>query len=343
MNALKKNIFEQPNELIRVLKSLITERKEDALTIAALINSSSKIVLTSMGSAYYSLLPMYYYLVRYGYHVEVQKTSELMNDQDHLEKDTLYVLMSRSGESYEISEFPLLLKKVAANCVSITMTPDSTMAKLSTHVLYDCSSYDDLVCTKAYTTLALCGLVCASYAVHGNLSEQEINELILMFNWMDQNKEIISQKFASLKSVIGIKGVYCLSRSFGLGIVESASLWIEEEAKICCSRDVIDNFYHGPVEVITSDILPVFLDISGNDRSAMIWDCISQNSNRALCLCPEGSFHSSYMIHYPRFQIEPEYYSLLLALYFQLLAFYCAEGAGNEPGTFSILKGWVVK
>ena len=59
INPILENIYQQPEELHRVLNDLTTERLETVKEVARLANLAGEIVLTSMGSALYSLMPMY--------------------------------------------------------------------------------------------------------------------------------------------------------------------------------------------------------------------------------------------------------------------------------------------
>ncbi len=342
MNELIKNICEQPEELRRVLAHLADATQ--VARVAEELNAAQKIVLTSMGSAYYSLLPMYYALDRRGKNVRIVETSELLQNEDRLSADALYVLMSRSGESYEVAALPPMLAKKGARSVAITMTPDSTMAKGCSLVLYDPSSYDAMVCTKAYTSMALCGLICVSYAEKNSIPQELLNELDRMFRWMDSSKEQILSQFEALDYLGDTPSFYFLSRGCGMGVVQSASLWLEEESKKCSGILSLDNFYHGPVEVVSASTLPVYLDVCTNPRAEAIWSRICTVARHAIYLGPEGSVPSGCdVINYPRFELEEEYLMLLLAMYFQFFAYQCAKSAGVVPGEFRVLRDWVVK
>lgn len=59
MNVLLQNIFEQPSELKRVLDDLRGPKLETVRQISNMMQIADEIVLTSMGSAFYSLMPMY--------------------------------------------------------------------------------------------------------------------------------------------------------------------------------------------------------------------------------------------------------------------------------------------
>lgn len=343
MNAFLKDIFAQPGELKKVLKSLEEEYSEQVEKIALLINQAKEVVLTSMGSAYYSLMPMYYALSRRGYRVTLAESAELLRAREQLAREKLYILMSRSGESYEISRLPQILTEKGITSVGITMTPDSTMAKNVTHVLYDCASYDAMVCTKAYTSLALCGLRCVDMLKKSSPDLSGIREIEKMLDWMEAHKEEILEEIRRLDILKDVPDFYFLSRGYGMGVVKSGALWMEEVARKCVSVSSLDTFYHGPLELSRTDIIPVFLGVDLDARSDMILDRLCSFSDKVICFCPENMKHeNSYTIFYPEFQVEPEYKMLLLAFYFQFLSYQCAFINGIEPGAMETIS-WVVK
>ena len=151
MNSILKNIYEQPAELKRVLDDLTGPKLGQLRNLARIMALSGEIVLTSMGSALYSLMPMYEVLRECGYrNVTLEETGDLIRHPERMSRSALYVLMSRSGESREVVDFAVWCREHGFTTLSITMTPDSTMATNSTYMLHDISSYDDIVCIKAY-------------------------------------------------------------------------------------------------------------------------------------------------------------------------------------------------
>lgn len=343
MNLYLKDILDQPSELKKVLKSLDGVYSDQVRKVAGLLKQAEGIVLTSMGSAYYSLFPMYFALSRRGYNVSLVESSELLRNQGQIDKRKLYVFMSRSGESYEVALLPQIMAEKNVTSVGITMTTESTMARYVTHLLYDCSSYDAMVCTKAYTSLALCGLKCVDAMEERAEDAQDSAALERMFEWLEQNKELMLEQIQSLKVLKGASDFCFLSRSYGMGVIESGALWMEEVARKCVSLSSLDTFYHGPIEMSQTGIIPVFLGVELDERSDMILEKMWSLTDKMICICPENaSIEKGIIIRYPEFEVEPEYQMILLAFYFQFLSYCCALVNGIEPGQMETLT-WVVK
>lgn len=351
MNDYLKNVFEQPQELKKVMKNLTEGGGSEIKQIANLLTVSEEIVLTSMGSAYNSLMPMYYALLRNGKKVTLIETSELIQTPELIKKEKLYVMMSRSGESREVYDFSLILKERGCLLVGITMTPDSTLAKNSTILLYDTASYDKCICLKAYTSMALCGLLCVSMMNNRQIPENEKEQLYAMFTWMEENKEKILLDMERISLFKKAHSYNFLSRGYGMGVSRAASLWLEEIAFVSGDVMSIDSFYHGPIRSILNSeladnmIVPVFFDVSATDRTRKIWSEVVEAARASIYFgASKEQKEGSICIYYPKFKVQEEYQMILLAMYVQLFAYQCCIVKGYEPGySLRIPKDrWVV-
>ena len=340
MNQYLSNIFEQPLELKHVLDTLIDDEYSSVMAVAEKLNEYENITLTSMGSALNSLMPMYYALLARHKSVLLIESSELLDSPGLIRPNSLYIIMSRSGESYEVAKLPELLNEKGVVSIGISMTPESTMAKGVSILLYDHSSYDALLCTKAYTSMALCGMVCV-HAMDKIPDKNALKPIYDFFDWLEENKETILKAVAEIPFPNSPLSFYLLSRSYGMGVVRSASLWLEEGAKICANVSSIDTFYHGPIELCRTQCIFVYLDARSNERSKMIWDKICSYSGNTIYFGPDES-NAAYNVTTPQFDLDEGYIMLMLAMYFQLLTYHCALAGGIEPGEMENVS-WVIE
>ena len=350
MNPILRNIYEQPAELHRVLDDLTGERLGVVREVARLANLAGEVVLTSMGSALYSLMPMYEALLARGMrNVSLVETAELIHHPERVSRNALYILMSRSGESREVADFSVWLTERGYASVAITMTPTSTMGRNCTVMLHDVSSYDKIVCIKAYSSMALCGLFVAHMLDRDEPDGDYVARLHAAFDWMEANKAGLLEAIEAIPFLGSADSFYMLSRSQGINMMRSASLWLEETSKVPANVMSLDNFYHGPMEIVRaqritkSKTVPVILDVLPDDRSRMIWDYINQAQPENLYVGPEGSdMPAGARIELPDLGLDGAHAMLVQALAFQLLSYQVAVANGVEPGMF-FEEGWIVK
>ena len=350
MNPILMNIYEQPAELARVLDDLTGPKLDQLRDLARIMALSGEIVLTSMGSAFYSLMPAYEELRARGYrNVSLEETGDLIRHPERMSRNALYLLMSRSGESREVADFAVWCRNQGHTTLSITMTPDSTMARNSTYMLHDISSYDDIVCIKAYSTMALTGLLLVEMMDgREQPSEELMANLRRAFAWMEASKEVILAQLQAVPFLDDAHGFYCISRSWGVSMMRSASLWLEETAKTPAGIMSIDNFFHGPMEIIRSHAIvksvtcPILFDVQPDARSAMIWEKVNQAVPNSLYFGPEGStMPGGARFEIPDLGLSGGWAMIPAALYFQLLSYQVAVANGIEPGFFYD-EGWIV-
>jgi len=350
MNVLLQNIFEQPSELKKVLDDLRGPKLEDVRRISNLMQIADEIVLTSMGSAFYSLMPMYEALLSQGKrNVALTETADLIQHPERINKNALYILMSRSGESREVADFSKYLRENNCCSVAITMTPNSTMGKNCTYMLHDIASYDAIVCIKAYSSMALCGLFCVSMIGKKEEETDLTGRLYQAFEWMQKEKENIFAEIQAIPYFEKADSFYLVSRGYGINMMRSGSLWIEETAKTPGNVMSIDNFFHGPMEIIRSHsilkqiTIPILLNIRPDDRSEMIWRKINEAVPESIYIGPkEIQPIGGRSLVYPDFELPGAYVTLIIALYLQLISYQCAVSKGIEPGMFYD-EGWIVQ
>lgn len=336
MYGYLQNVLEEPTELGITLNDLLTNKKEVLDVIGNRLAEARHIVLTSMGSAQNSLMPMYNALIREGKYTSLLEASDVLRNQLLFDDpETVFVIMSRSGESHEIKKLAGMLKERGRICIGITMTENSALARDAAICLMDVCSFDEKICLKAYSSMALCGLICVAYLKKESVDEEKYAD---MFRWMDENKMRILEEMQKISFFHKAHSYIFLSRDYGVGCCKAASLWLEEIAFITGDTSSIDAFYHGPVRSIFSSsladnmIVPVYLDVQGDDRSDRIWRETVSAAKASVYIGENPSAPADYTFIYPHFDVPTEAISLLLCLYTQLFAYQCCIVKGYTPG-----------
>lgn len=336
MYGYLQNVLEEPMELNRTLKDLLTQKKEVLERIGNALRGAKHIVLTSMGSAQNSLMPMYYSLLRGGAYVSLVEASDVIRDQLFFDDaDTVFLIMSRSGESHEIKELVGELREHGRACIGITMTEGSALDRGCSLGLMDVCSFDEKICLKAYSSMALCGLICVSFMRNESIDQEAYSH---MFRWMEENKNTILKGMEEISFFKNAHSYVFLSRGYGVGCCKAAGLWMEEIAFVTCDASGIDAFYHGPVRSVFSSaladnmIVPVYLDVLGDARSDRIWMETASAAKASVYIGENCDAPGDYHFLYPHFDVPEEAMSLLLCLYTQLFAYQCCIEKGYTPG-----------
>ena len=335
MNTFLKDIFAQPQALHDVLAYTLGEGRPALVKTAQMIRDAPRVVLTSMGSAYFSLLPVAYTLSRLHPNVHLIETSELMRMPSFPE--TVYVIMSRSGESGEIAQYSRWLHEQGKPLIAITMSPDSTLAHNAMLTMHDPAPYDGFICTKAYSTMALIGLLVSS-EIEQAIDDSLYENLRQAFDWMEMTNH---QNLQTVQQIDWCgEDITFLSRGAGLGLAAAGALWVEEAARIRAAYSSIDAFLHGPVEQVDENFAGVWIDLQPDAQSAAQYQNVMSKGGKWITIVLEDAYNGDFMV--PAFDLPNGYRILPATIPVQMIGYQSATNRGLDAGTMRYLS-WVVK
>lgn len=335
MNTFLEDILAQPAALHLTLASILDQNRAGIEKAAGLIAGASRLVLTSMGSALYSLAPLAYALAEVHPNVHLVETCQQI-DRPFF-PGTLYVIMSRSGESKEIAAYASLLRRRGEPLLAITMTPYSTLARNASLVIHDPAPFDGFICTKAYTTLALIGLLIAA-RLENRLDASLVKNLGRAFAWMADNQNVV---LARLQGIAWLgESLTFLSRQAGMSLAQSGALWLEEAARRRASYSSLDFYMHGPVEQVDQGYHGVWIDLAPTSVSRSMYAEVAGKGGSVICIGPEAGGPAGFNI--PTFDLPEVYRILPAAMPVQMIAYQSAANLGLQAGDMRYLS-WVVK
>ncbi|WP_404422000.1 SIS domain-containing protein [Nibricoccus sp. IMCC34717] len=340
MNAFLNDILAQHTELKRVLESVGTPALQGGFASAAdHLRQARRVVLTSMGSALYSLLPMYHELRRTLPNVQLAETAELQAHEPFPD-ETVYVIMSRSGESGEIAAFSETLRRRGGTLIAIGMTPGSTLAKNATVFLHDIATFDGFICTKAYSSMALLGLLLVDH-LRGELGTGRLAAAGALADWMGANQARAHDTVGAHAALQKPDHVYFLSHGTGMAAASAGQLWTEEAARIPSAASTLAMFRHGPIEQVDAEFCGVAFDLGATAASRAQRSELLAKKPRLLTVAREGDGLEADVL-LPRLELPEGYLALGAALVAQLSAYHAGVSRGETPGEMRYLN-WIVK
>jgi glucosamine--fructose-6-phosphate aminotransferase (isomerizing) len=331
MNTFLEDILAQPAALRLTLASMLEENQAALELAAEMIGGASRLVLTSMGSAHYSLAPMAYALGRLHPNVHLVETGEQMSLP--FVPGTLYVIMSRSGESKEIAEYAAVLRQRGETLLAITMTPDTTLAKNASLVVHDPAPFDGFICTKAYSTLALIGMLIIS-RLENKLDRPLVDGLGRAFDWIEAHQDAMLTRMQGI-AWLG-KSLTFLSRRARMSLAHSGALWLEEAARQRASYSSIDFHLRGPVEQVDEGYRGVWIDLAPDALSRAQYGEVAGKGGVLICVGPEAAGPDGFNI--PAFDLPEVYRILPAAMPVQMIAYQSAAALGLQAGDMRYLS-----
>lgn len=333
---LLANILNQAEALRGVAAHQFGEGREALQLAADLLRSKEKVLFSGMGASYFACLPFEYMFRERGMEVSCAETAELLYFGGHaVSKSTAVVLVSRSGESIEVTKLLRPARDAGAEIVGIANVSKSTLDVEADRSILLNSPADQLVAIQSYTaTLAVLALLHA--AVFGELEQAqlELEETIKRLEasipkWVEGRRQWHA-------FVEGSAPVYLLGRGPTLGAVSEGVLLMHETAKGPAIGMSVAQFRHGPVEVVDSGFRgivmgtqpsTVHLDAAlANDLTQMggqvrwLGPRVPGATFESLCTWPEGP--------------PNRFASIVETIPLQILAYTKAEVRGIRPGDF---------
>ncbi len=319
---LLENILNQPQALAAVGDHQFEAGRAALEQAAALLRSKKRVILSGMGASLFACQALPYEFARLGIDAVAIETAELLYfTPATIDGDTAIVLVSRSGESVEITKAVPLLRERGAAIVGIVNVPGSALAQSADVPLVIGSPPDQMVAVQTYTgTVALLALLSA--AIAGEIEDAR-EELAATVEWV---KGILSRQVHSRTSwdeLLNTRApLYILGRGPSLGSVAEGVLLMHETAKAPAIGMSVAQFRHGPVEVVDERFRAVILGTrseTGALDQSLIHDLINMGAN-GMVIVAHG--------------IPERFIPIAEVVQLQLGAYRKAELNGVRPGEF---------
>lgn len=333
---LLENIFAQPRSLQQVAEYQFVAGRDALNRSAEALRGSRNIVLTGMGASLFACAPLAHMLAERGVTSSVVESSELLYFfSSTLDSDTAVVLVSRSGESVEVTRLLPILKERGCRSVGVFNVPDSTLARQAQEQLFLNCPPDELVAVQTYTaTLLALALLGAAYSGEVESARDEVEKTIPLL------ERLIKQCFLQAAGWEGFTSgsapVYFLGRGAALASVSEGELLMHEVAKMPGVGMSVPQFRHGPVEAVNPEFRAVVFGTQPATADldlGLAMDLVRMGA-RVRWLGPDSGVRNLLPLCSWPDGIPSRFTSLLEAIPLQLLAYRLAQARGVPAGKF---------
>ncbi|MBT3721647.1 glutamine--fructose-6-phosphate transaminase (isomerizing) [archaeon] len=254
---MMKEIMEEPIVVKRLLFSLKTEQKINFEKFIDLMRKAKKVTFVAAGTSYHASLLGVYYLHKCGIEAQTIIASEF----EHfigVDKDTLVIPISQSGETMDVIEALKYATKHGAKIASIVNVPYSTIQRISEISLNIFAGQEICVAaTKSFVNqVTLMLAIAKEFGYNVNLENlpQRIEEVFTM-------KETIKE---IAKTLFKQKHLYVLGRGLSYPVAREIALKIKEISYIHAEGMMGGELKHGTIALIEKGT-PVIGLLNEND------------------------------------------------------------------------------
>jgi glutamine---fructose-6-phosphate transaminase (isomerizing) len=334
---LAENILAQPEAIRTVAAYHLGEGKNALFQSAALLRSSRRIILSGMGASLSACTALAHYLASKGVLVPVIETSELLYSYaSAIEENTAVILVSRSGETVEVTKLLPILRQRKVTVIGVTNVTGSTLASSSTQPVCLHSPPDQLVAIQTYTAslivlLLLGAAFCNDFGA--NLRSELETASTVLSRWTPECFESSGDWSLFFKPD---SPLYLLGRGSSLASVAAAMLALQEVAKAPAIGMSAANFRHGPVEVVDEEFHAIVFGAERDtaDLDAALAEDVSRMKGNVRWIGPPVSGRSVNPLCAWPADVPDRFASVFEIIPMQIAAYHLAERRGVIPGEF---------
>lgn len=324
---LIKEIHEQKNTISKT--SSINEAK--IIKISELIREKYKVVLTGCGSASYCALAGKYFFAKVEVESQVYSANEIVPFAEFIDKKTLFVAISQSGETADTLIAAKTAQKKGATIVSIINTRGSTLEIISDYVLHVGAGPEiAVVSTKAFTA-QLSTLYLLSKSIEGKYEDgkEKIKKLgIQLRNWL--KPVLINRLINTAKSLLDEEHIYLIGKHLNYPAALEFALKIKETSYLHAEPFAAGELKHGVITLIQKGT-PCFVLASADEAKDEVLSSAAQlkaRGGKIIGVAPFDSPEFDEVIKTPDLGELTIFPNIIVG---QLLGYYLGIGRGTDP------------
>ena len=330
-----KEIYEQPKAISDALIGRL-----DGLNLKLKFKKFEKIVIIACGTAYNAGLVGKYAIEKWGQiPVDVELASEYRYREPSLDKKTLVIPISQSGETMDTLMALRYAKSKGATIFSVCNTNGSTIGRESDAVLYTHAGPEIAVAsTKAFATqliaMYLIGLEIGKNL--DNLSKKEVNAIIEQLSALPAKVEQVLETVEPLRELTrkfkDAESVLFLGRHVGYPTALEGALKLKELAYMHAEGFAGGELKHGPIALIDKGtpvvaIMPAEHSVLAEKMASNIQE-VKARGAVVIAISEFDFVGADHLIRIPK--IDQLLQPVLAVVSLQVIAYEMAVARGND-------------
>ena len=251
-----KEINEQDTVIKNTLSPYIENGKESIISNLPDFSKYNKIDIVGCGSAYHTGIIGKYLIEEYGnIPVNVEIASEYRYKKLFLDKKTLVIVISQSGETADTLASLRIAKEHGCDTIGIVNVVGSSIAREVDHVIYINAGCEIAVATtKAYSLqLLILSLIAFKLGIQKNtISDNEINKILKDYKELpDKLRNEINKNYKDLaKQIYNKEDIFFIGRNIDYATALEGSLKLKEISYIHSETYAAGELKHGTISLI---------------------------------------------------------------------------------------------
>ena len=335
-----KEMYQQPGIIEEFLQN--TSQFDEFIISDNELEKFDKLHIVACGSAYHVGITSKYVIEEMSrISVEVDLASEFRYRNPILDKNTLVLAISQSGETADTLEALRQAKERGCKVLSIVNVMGSSIAREADYVIYTMAGPEIAVATtKAYSAqlVAMYLFAIKLGKVKKILSETQISDMMKELNALPRKMEELLmhkeklQKFAN--RYIGAKDIFFMGRGIDYAISLEGSLKLKEISYIHSEAYAAGELKHGTISLIEEGTLVLAVLTQPKLYAKTISNMVEVKARGAFVLAitseenKEIEKTADYVVYIPK--TNPLFANSLAIVPLQMFSYYVAVGKGVD-------------
>ena len=343
---MEKEIFEQPTSLQNGMRGRFSDDASTAVFGGLNLNPQElrqidRILFLACGTAWHSCLVAEYLIERFArIPVEVEYASEFRYRNAPLDKNTLVIAISQSGETIDTLGALREAKRKGYRTLAINNSVGSTIARESDGGIYQHAGPEiGVASTKAFTSqIMICAMLALYLGRLRDLSYGDGVDIVKALKAVPSHVEEILKQNDQIKALAKKYAKYddCLflGRQLMFPIALEGALKLKEISYIHAEGYPAAEMKHGPIALICEECPSVFLATSGEifHKSLANVQEVKARKGKVICIAtkdcdiPEGLVDDSVIVPECHEIVKP----ILMSIPIQLFSYHVALERGCD-------------
>lgn len=323
-----KEIMEQP----QTLKAAAIQDKKLFTGTAMDILRAQQVIITACGTSRYAALVGRYLFSKVGRKFcDVVMASEFQYFADSVDKNTLVLAVSQSGETADVIEGVKRARAAGAQIVSIINRPLSLLSDLSHQVIYlNCGPELCVAATKSFLSqLAIFYLLSFSMVNSFDSAVADLNsvgsKIAKAIDWNDAKLNKLSQKLK------GKNALYYIARGINFAIASEGALKLKEVSYLHAEGMPAGELKHGTLALIEPGTPVVVICPGDYTFSETLANAMEAKSRGGYIIAVSDEENEIYDFWVKIPKVSESLYPVVSVVPLQLLAYHMAVNRGYDP------------
>ncbi len=325
---MMKEIIEAP----RALRCALMQDKDVMLDMAMEILRSKQVVFTACGTSRYAALVGRYLFSRLaGKFCDVVMASEFHYFSDSIDRNTVVIAISQSGETADVIEGVKKARENGATIFSLVNMVGSSIARMSNRVIYlNCGPEIGVAATKTFVSqLAILYLLAFTMANRQDEGLHKLREICPTI------EHIFSKNGDKLRNLAALtkdrNDFYFIARGINFAIAAEGALKLKEISYIHAEGMPAGELKHGTLALIEEGTPVVAICPKDYTFDETISNATETKARGAFVIGVSEEQHPVFDEWIEIHGVDEIFYPLVTIVPLQLLAYYSAVARGLDP------------